>query len=146
MHALIFAMADDVALGLAPAIISSMLRRRTRSSGSPVSTWTCQGWVFIDDGARFAISRISSITARGTGLFLKPRTLLRVWTSVSNSIASSVSSVSSLFRRVLIKTWMAGSSPAMTKEGGPRFVWRNSAASFLFMISRPIGSTGIGTT
>src|SRR5215475_9864346 len=72
--------------GLAPAAISSMLRRRTSSSGSPVKTCTCQGCVFIDDGARFATARISSITARGTGFFLKPRTLLRVCTSVSNSI------------------------------------------------------------
>src|SRR5947199_10398474 len=50
--------------GLAPAIISSMLRRRTRSSGSPVRTWTCQGGVFMDDGARLALSMTSSITAR----------------------------------------------------------------------------------
>ena len=46
----------------------------------------CQGWVFIEDGARFATSMISSITARGTGCRLKPRTLRRVWTSVSKSI------------------------------------------------------------
>ncbi len=64
-------------LTLAPATISSMLRRRTSSSGAPVSTWTCQGWVFIDDGARLALSMIASITARGTGSFLKPRTLRR---------------------------------------------------------------------
>jgi hypothetical protein len=32
-----------------------------------------------------ALSMIASITARGTGSFLKPRTLRRDWTSVSNS-------------------------------------------------------------
>src|SRR5450432_3058262 len=74
--------------GLAPATIYSMLRRRTRSSGSPVKTCTCQGWVFMDDGARLAISMISSITARGTGSALKPRTLRRVFTRVSKSIFS----------------------------------------------------------
>ncbi|MGY4337081.1 hypothetical protein ACVWW3_001987 [Bradyrhizobium sp. LM2.9] len=62
-----------------------MLRWRSCSSGLPVSTWTCQGCVFIDDGARLALSMIASITARGTGSFLKPRTLRRDWTSVSNS-------------------------------------------------------------
>src|SRR5215468_12344442 len=59
-------------LGFAPAIISSMLRRRTSSSGSPVTTWTCHGCVFIEDGARLATSRISSISVRGTFCFLKP--------------------------------------------------------------------------
>jgi hypothetical protein len=72
--------------GLAPASISSMLRRRTRSSGSPVNTCTCQGWVFMEDGARLATSMISSMTERGTGSALKPRTLLRVFTSSSKSI------------------------------------------------------------
>src|SRR6202011_5017596 len=64
-----------------------MFRRRTCSSGSPVKTWTCQGWVFMEDGARLAIAMISSITARGTGSALKPRTLLRVFTSCSKSIS-----------------------------------------------------------
>src|SRR5690349_22034649 len=71
---------------LAPPTISSRLRRRNSSSGSPVRTWICQGCVFIDDGARLATSMRSSITARATGCFLNPRTLLRVWTSVSKSI------------------------------------------------------------
>ncbi len=49
-----------------------------RDGGSPVRTWICQGWVFIDDGARLATSMISPMTARETGSFLNPRTLLRV--------------------------------------------------------------------
>jgi len=72
--------------GFAPATISSMLRRRTRSSGSPDSTWMCQGWVFIEDGARLATSMMASITARGTRSFLKPRTLRRDCTNSSKSI------------------------------------------------------------
>jgi hypothetical protein len=70
-------LADDTER-LAPAAIPSMLRRRNSSRGAPVRTWMCQGCVFIDDGARLATSMISSMTARGTGCFLKPRTLLRV--------------------------------------------------------------------
>jgi len=64
-----------------PAAISSMLRRRTCSSGSPVRTWTCHGWLFIDDGARLASSMISRITAFGTVSFLKPLTLRRLCTN-----------------------------------------------------------------
>ena len=85
MHALIFAVADDVALRLGARHHLLHVALAHRSSGSPVRTWICQGWVFIEDGARLATSMISSITARGTGCFLKPRTLRRDWTSVSNS-------------------------------------------------------------
>jgi len=41
----------------------------------------------MEDGARLATAMISSITERGTGSALKPRTLLRVLTSSSKSIA-----------------------------------------------------------
>jgi len=51
----------------APAIISSVLPWRIRSSGSPVTTWKCQGRVFIDEGAPEAISTISRINVLGTG-------------------------------------------------------------------------------
>jgi hypothetical protein len=65
VHALIFAMGEDVALRFcpprSPAIISSMLCRRTRSNGSPVKTWIHQGCVVIEDGARLATSMIVSI-------------------------------------------------------------------------------------
>src|SRR5271170_5720631 len=40
----------------------------------------------MEDGARLATSMMSSMTARGTGLALKPRTLLRVLTSSSKSM------------------------------------------------------------
>jgi hypothetical protein len=35
------------------------------------------GWVFIDDGARMASARISSISSRGTGSGLYPRMIER---------------------------------------------------------------------
>jgi hypothetical protein len=41
----------------------------------------------MEDGARLAIPMISSITLRGTGSALKPRTLLRVLTNSSKSIS-----------------------------------------------------------
>ena len=41
----------------------------------------------MEDGARLATAMMSSITARGTGSALKPRTLLRVLTSSSKSIS-----------------------------------------------------------
>src|SRR5258707_12984333 len=102
--------------GVAPAIISSMLRRRTFSSGAPVSTWACQGWVFIEDGARLAIPMISSITARGTGCFLNPRTLLRVCTNVSNSIPLPPSRLVP-FARPVLRTQRQ--LPALYRESPP---------------------------
>jgi hypothetical protein len=51
------------------------------TSGSPVSTWTSHGWLFIEDGARLASSMISRITAFGTASFLKPLTLRRLCTN-----------------------------------------------------------------
>ncbi len=63
--------------GLAPAEFAAVgqagedvvsIALRMRSSGSPVITWKCHGWVFIDVGERMAMASTSSISVRGTGL------------------------------------------------------------------------------
>jgi len=50
----------------------------------------CQGWVFIDDGARLATSMTVSITARGTCCFLEtPRAAARLHQLLEVDPASS---------------------------------------------------------
>lgn len=56
-----------------PAMLRSVLPARMRLSGSPVTTVKFHGWVFIDDGERIAMVRISLISSSGTGSGLKPR-------------------------------------------------------------------------
>src|SRR5690606_38289764 len=64
----------------------STLPLRIRSRTSPVTTWKLHGWVLSELGARIASSRISRISALGTGRFWKPLMLRRPRTTSSNFI------------------------------------------------------------
>src|SRR5450631_893064 len=44
------------------------MRLDSRCLAAPVSTWTCQGWVLVPDGAREATRRMASTMSRGTGV------------------------------------------------------------------------------
>ncbi len=53
--------------GISPALSFSALPSRILRRGSPATTTNSHGWVFMADGARMAISKISLITAFGMG-------------------------------------------------------------------------------
>src|SRR3546814_19823281 len=65
----------------------SVLPRRIAANGSPVTTEKFQHWLLNDEGARIATSRISAISARGTGLSRKPRIERRPTTTSSKPAA-----------------------------------------------------------
>ena len=56
------------AQSLAHPMAMVQMRRLSASFGAPVKAMTCQGCVFVPEGARAATSRISSTSSRGTGL------------------------------------------------------------------------------
>jgi len=65
------------------------MRSHRRWRAAPISTWTCQGWVLVPEGAREATRRMSATVSRGTGVGRKARTDRRLVMAASTAAASA---------------------------------------------------------
>src|SRR5438552_3586496 len=145
MHALIFAVADDVALRLrardhllhvAAAHVLQRLagqhmdmpglgvHRRRRAFGDLQD--------FLDHRPRHGLVLETAHALAG----LDQRLEFHCLAPVSLQSWPDLFRPSTFLLALITKTWMAGSSPAMTAEGGLRFVWRNGVTSFLLLLPR----------
>jgi len=61
---------------------------------APCSTYTCQGWALVPEGARAATRRMSATVARGTGVGAKARTQKRFSIAASTLAGSAMGACS----------------------------------------------------